>query len=402
MEQQRFIKRGRDVFTASDRGDEIEKIPTGVYTVKFNPMIGFYLGQQEDITLPTKLYGAVEGRARKALSTFKSREGVNTGVILSGNKGSGKTLLSRVISALALKDEMPVILVEEPYSGQAFNEFMNSITQRVVVFIDEFEKKYREHEKQNELLSLMDGTGVNNKMFILTMNDGNVSEFLLSRPNRMFYHWRYAKLEEEVMLGYCNDNLDNKEHLDRIRVFWGISTDISFDVLQSIVEELNRYPDRPFVELILDMNVALGNATKMPVATTSVIWGDKKLHANSHTMGIDLIAIHEGDYTFNVSYELESWEDFLAHIKFFGEGNCYHRNYFLMSKHKEGAEITQEMMDDFDGDFRAYIKLDASTDSFSTIKGARFDRLIGGRPFSALVTPVKGKTEKDILEGLFS
>lgn len=402
MEQQHFVARGKNVFTASDRGDEIPHIPVGVYVVDYNPMAGgFFLRRQEDMTLPSKLYGTVEPRARKVLNTFNSRTGKNTGVLLSGNKGSGKTLLSRTICALALTEEKPVLLIEEAYMGTEFNQFMNSITQPIVVFIDEFEKKYNDHDKQNGLLSLLDGTGVNNKLFIMTTNDGAVSEFLLSRPSRLFYHWRYVKLEEEVMLGYCEDTLVNKDFLPKIRVLWGISTDMSFDVLQSVVEELNRYPDASFVDLILDMNVTLGEATRMHCRTAKVTWGEETLKVNDPHVMVDLVQVHEGTALFNVGFELDNWADMSKFIAAFGKSNCYHYNRELAEIAKE-REVTQEDLEDFETPFKAYMRLDNATDSFSTTKGARFERQVDGKLLTIIVEPMKAKTEKDMLEKLFS
>lgn len=402
MEQQHFVARGKNVFTASDRGDEIPAIPTGVYVVDYNPMAGgFFLRRQADMTLPEKLYGTVEPRARKVLNTFNSRTDKNTGVLLSGNKGSGKTLLSRTICALALEEDKPVLLIEEAYMGTEFNQFMNSITQPVVVFIDEFEKKYNDHDKQNGLLSLLDGTGVNNKLFLATTNDGQVSEFLLSRPSRFFYHWRYVKLEEEVLLGYCNDVLVNKDFLPKIRVFWGISTDMSFDVLQSVVEELNRYPDANFVDLILDMNVTLGEATRMHCRTTKVTWGDEELKVHDAHVMVDLVAVHEGSHLFNIGFELDNWKDMATFISAMGKSNCYHYNRELVEISKE-REPTEEDLEDFETPFKAYLRLDTATDTFSTTKGARFERQIDGKLFTVTIEPMKAKTEKDMLERLFS
>lgn len=398
---QHFVQRNGDVFLASDRGDEIPRIPTGVYTVKFNPMIGFYLKAHGAFEMPTKTYGNAAERAAKVISTFKSREGKNTGVLLSGNKGSGKTMLSRIVCALAVAEDMPVLLIEEPFAGSDFNAFMNSITQPIVAFIDEFEKKYNDHDKQNGLLSLLDGTGVNNKLFMATTNDGAVSEFLLSRPSRIFYHWGYQKLEEEVLIGYCQDNLVNLNFLPQIQVLWGISTDMSFDVMQSVVEELNRYPEQDFVDLLLDMNVTLGSATKQVMRVTSAKWGEDDLNASSHMMHVDLVNVHQGNELFSIPFQLDRFEDQLAFQNALGKNGVYHYNSAIFEKYKEGT-MTDEDRENLDSDFKVWLKLDFKTDSFSTTKGARFERKIDGKLFSVVIEPAKGQTEKDLLRKLFS
>lgn len=397
-----FVKRGKDVFIASDRGDEFPQLAPAVYVVKYDPMAQiFFLTEQAAMHMPGKTYGNAAARATKILTTFADRENRNTGVLLSGNKGSGKSLLAKLVCASGLELGYPVLLVEQAFAGTAFNEFMNSITQRVIVFIDEFEKKYNDHDKQNGLLSLLDGTGVNNKLFLTTTNDGAVSEFLLSRPERMFYHWRYAKLEEEVLIGYCQDNMNNKDLIPKMRIFWNLSTDMSFDIMQSIVQETNRYPDQSFIDLVYDMNVTFGNATSMNLLVKSIKWGDTELEINDRLLRTDLVQIHEGNAQFTVSTELDSWDEQKAFIKAFGKADTYHYNYALAEAEKTGS-IPPEVMEGFDTSFKIYMRLDDRTDTFSTDKGAVFERMVDGRQFRVEMTPARGRSEYDLLNRIFS
>lgn len=398
---QRFVKSGKNVFQASDRGSEIELIPAGVYVLKYSQMTGFFLTQQTDMVVPGKTYGNCVARATKVLKTYQSRSSQNTGVLLSGNKGSGKTMLSKVICAAGVELEMPVILIEEPFIGTEFIQFMNNITQPTIVFIDEFEKKYDDHDKQNGLLSLLDGTGVNNKLYIATTNDAAVSEFLLSRPSRFFYHWRFQKLELEVLEGYCDDNLKNKDFLPKIKIMWGISTDMSFDILQSVVEELNRYPDDEFVDSILDMNIALGNATRVHMKVEEATLGGETVKTTNGHTAIDLIEVHEGKARFSVDLRIDSWEEMKTYLKALGKSNCYHYNYNIEEAEKAG-NVTPETMEGFDPSLKLYLGLNFSTDTFSTSTGANIVRYVEGRPLVIKLIPHGGLSEKDILKRLFS
>jgi hypothetical protein len=103
----------------------------------------------------------------------------------------------------------------------------------------------RHNEKkppQSALLSMMDGIDKTKRMFIFTENSQlDVSEFMLNRPSRVYYHFKYKKLDEASIMGYCKDkNVDiavTKDIIDlarRLRIF-------SFDMLQSIVEEHLRF-----------------------------------------------------------------------------------------------------------------------------------------------------------------
>ena len=56
-------------------------------------------------------------------------------------KGSGKTLLAQHTSILAAKEHgIPTIVVNKPWFGDNFNSFIQSISQPLIIFFDEFEK----------------------------------------------------------------------------------------------------------------------------------------------------------------------------------------------------------------------------------------------------------------------
>lgn len=296
MSDQMFVIRNKNVFMASDRGDEIPEIPVGYYTLCEHPMAGLYLQRVDDFDLPKKMYGNTIARADKITSTFLDRPGRTTGALLSGNKGAGKSLLSRAICVNAVAKGLPVIILEQPFAGPGFDNFMNSIKQPVVVFIDEFEKKYDEPEKQNALLSLLDGTGQGHKMYLMTSNSADVSTFLLNRPSRIFYHMQYKKLDEEVMLGYCADHLQNPDHLKKIQTLWALSTDMSFDILQSLVEELNRYPNVDFLSLLDDMNISMsGQMMKRFTLKEVTVDGERVRINEGQNAHVHLVYFQDGD-----------------------------------------------------------------------------------------------------------
>lgn len=374
-----FVQSGNTFFTARDRGNVIPVLEGGVYLVKFNPIDGYHLVRQDNMHLPEKTYGANEGRTLKIINTFLSRENVNTGVLLSGNKGSGKTLLSKSVCIKLAEAGYPVILLEDAFAGTDFNQFMNSIIQRCVVMIDEFEKKYSKEEHQNMLLSLLDGTGVNNKLFLLTSNSDKVSEFLLSRPSRLFYHWHYGKLSEDVLVGYCEDKLKDKKHVDNMRTLLNVSSDMSFDVLQAVVEELNRYPESDFVDLLCDMNINLGDALKARYSLESIKWGDRELQNPSVSREVNLIDLQERKVGMSFTTTASSFKDLLELEKGLGIKNFFHYNSGLMRQLEEGKITIEEIEEsgDYDSDARFNMDFDPERDHLST-DNLIFTREVGG------------------------
>jgi hypothetical protein len=218
-----------------------ESLPVGNYSLKFSPMEGFYLEEVEAFRMPTKIYGDCLRNADRIVNTFMKRNG-NTGVLLTGEKGSGKTLLARQIS---IQSDLPVIIINSDYSGDNFNSFLSSIAQPCIVFLDEFEKTYN-RESQEKILTLLDGTYQSQKLFLLTSNDKyRIDDHMKNRPGRIFYLIEFGGLEESFITEYCQDNLKDQSYLpDMLRVSRLFDV-FNFDLLTAIVEESNRYGDNP-------------------------------------------------------------------------------------------------------------------------------------------------------------
>ena len=218
-----------------------ESLPVGNYTVRFSPMDGFSLEQVEPFRMPGKVYGDCLRNADRIVNTFTKRDG-NTGVLLTGEKGSGKTLLARQI---AIQSGLPVIIINSDHSGDNFNSFLSSITQPCIVFLDEFEKTYN-RESQEKILTLLDGTYQSRKLFLLTSNDKfRIDNNMKNRPGRIFYLIEFGGLEEEFIIEYCRDNLNDQSYLTDVVRVSRLFDIFNFDLLAAIVEESNRYGENP-------------------------------------------------------------------------------------------------------------------------------------------------------------
>ena len=242
-----------------------ETIEPQIYVVKYSDMSGYYLqikGKQFD--LPSKLYGTVEHRATRVISTYTTRES-STGVLAVGDKGAGKSLLSKLICNKAVTElGLPVLVIEHPYSGSDFNRFIEDIGD-CVLFFDEFGKTYASfHDKndnhvdnQEDLLSLMDGHVKGKYLFLVTENnERDINEYMKDRPGRLYYRFRYKKLEEAAILDYCQDKGVSEDNTTEIIAHVGLVKQFSFDMLAAIVTEHLTY-DSPISEVVEVLNISL-------------------------------------------------------------------------------------------------------------------------------------------------
>ena len=228
----------------------LDVLPPRVYTVKFAQFVGFYLEITKDkLELPDKIYGKTPERVQKCLDTYKDRD-ASTGILMTGDKGTGKTLLMSLLANEVIdKLELPVLLIKDAYAGSEFVSFIESIGQCCLVF-DEFGKMYAASDRHNgdnevpqkALLTLMDGVDKTKRMFIMTENSElDINDFMLNRPSRIYYHFKYKKLDEASVVGYCNDNGVSEDAAKEIIDLSRRSRVFSFDMLQSIVEEHLRF-----------------------------------------------------------------------------------------------------------------------------------------------------------------
>lgn len=107
----RIIKVGNTFRTYDDSLETFDKLPAQNYVVRFQKNSGFFLEKYADIEIKEKTYGVHMSKVEKVLKAFPKAE-KNLGVILSGNKGIGKSLFAKTLAVEATKVGLPVIIVD--------------------------------------------------------------------------------------------------------------------------------------------------------------------------------------------------------------------------------------------------------------------------------------------------
>ena len=240
-----YMKSGNTFRVSSKEAMDLhETLPAGNYTIGQDMMGNLFLEKIESFTIGTKLYGDTTRHTDRMLRTFMDRD-VSTGVLLNGEKGSGKSLLAKNLSVRAAEEGIPTIVINQPWVGDRFNSLIQSIEQPCVVLFDEFEKVYGEDE-QEQMLTLLDGVFPSKKLFVLTCNDKwRIDKHMRNRPGRIFYMLDFKGLDPDFIREYCEDRLNNKEYIERIVQITGTFSAFNFDMLKALVEEMNRYNEPP-------------------------------------------------------------------------------------------------------------------------------------------------------------
>lgn len=238
-----FLRRG-NMFRVTDSAnlDIRDHLPAGTFQVMFDGMANeFYLEDLPMQDIPGKRYGSVDVVADRIIAAFLKR-GRNTGILMNGEKGSGKTMTSRRISEVLRSMGMPTLIVSNQFAGVEFNAFMASINQPCMVLFDEFEKVYTDEKAKGQLLSLLDGVVASNKLMVLTSNsDRGLNNAMINRPGRLLYRLDYHGVEEAAVREYCADNLINKDDTYSVIRVSNMVANFNFDMLVNLVEEMNRF-----------------------------------------------------------------------------------------------------------------------------------------------------------------
>ena len=254
------IKIGTKVEIYNDTVMTYNELPARAYIVRFEKMTGFYLDEYADIQVnEDKIYGEHMKKVQKVLCAY-GKFGRNLGVILSGAKGIGKSMFAKLLSVEAIRKGIPIIVVDQYIPGIA--SYIEAIDQGVMVLFDEFDKTFGdvrpsegEVEPQAALLSLFDGISQGKKLFVITCNDiRKLNDFIVNRPGRFHYHFRFDYPSADEIRTYLYDKL-GETHYHEIEsiVAFSRKVDLNYDCLRAIVFEVNN--GESFHSAVEDLNI---------------------------------------------------------------------------------------------------------------------------------------------------
>lgn len=250
-----FIKAGNKILNKPN-GFDYDLINGKVYNLKYERYgVGSYFEEDGSLNLPKKVYTTKDDDIfiKRVNTYFEKTSKLSTGVMLSGVKGTGKTVMAKVI---AKNSNLPVIVVDEDFPTSQINDFFRKFSTPVAVIFDEVDK----HWDTEDLLGWLDGVQTNAKKLVLfTCNDEDqVNEYLKDRCSRVRYTRHF-------------ETNDNARFLKEILKDKGIAEDeiestytfivnnfnlLSIDNILSFIDEKLMLPELSNEHLLKDMNIS--------------------------------------------------------------------------------------------------------------------------------------------------
>lgn len=249
-----FIKHNGQIIPKPE-GLDYSLVNGKVYSLVYDREVGGnYLIEDKDFEFPTTYY--LDDKDNKFISrtinTFQNTAKMTTGILLSGLKGSGKTLMAKKI---AKESGLPIIVIDPKVCADEIEGFFQNIDTEVCIIFDEIDKYWN----TRYLLSFFDGVKPTcKKIVICTCNDEKeINNYLNDRCSRIRYKKTFDSLNKEAVAGVINDVIKNKDKSEAAAEYIcsSIST-ISYDNVVVFAEELKNNPDDSFDDIVEFLNIS--------------------------------------------------------------------------------------------------------------------------------------------------
>lgn len=372
----KIISTGSEYRIVDDSLKTYNVLPAKIYTIQFSKQMGFFLEEFNEITINEKIYGVHEKKVIKVLNSFKRAER-NLGVILSGDKGIGKSLFAKLLVERAIKNGTPVIIADSYYPGIA--SFIQSIEQEIVILFDEFDKTYAgKHEDreslldpQTEMLTLFDGISTGKKLFIITCNElRNLNDYLVNRPGRFHYHFRFDYPKGDEIREYLIDKGITDENEIKKVIAFASKIKLNFDCLRAITFELS--DGSSFEEAIGDLNII--NLNREEYIVILYFNGGKRIKTISR-----MIDLFDGNDEITLDIEVPGFSYWtlgeLTFIPTDAEFDISKGLYVIDSKNATWSQRMTIDEDDSDSEKKAFNEWNGAEFQYATI-ARKYDRSI--------------------------
>lgn len=282
----KFLKVGKNVsFKFNTDGLECDLTPGMVYNIKVDSYTKVVsLEETTPFSMPSKVYCTSRDKRfiDKVLNSYKLSENGFTGVMLSGLKGSGKTIMAK---SIANESNLPIINIDKSIRPWALKVLVELLGDTNICFMfDELDKLLEDYD-DSALLQILDGADTKGKHMILFTcnNEKYISEYLIDRCSRIRYWRKFDEMSPSLIMEVLNDKLNDKKEVESLTDFIKDNFEIcSFDNIASFINEVNNYPTTTFEELFEDMNLTPKNGQIKPAKRNSGFIKSNKKRSESY------------------------------------------------------------------------------------------------------------------------
>ena len=269
-----FVKSGSKILPKPN-GIDYNLINGKAYDLKWDDWSNMaYLAENGELNLPSKIYELNEDKIfkKRVLNSFNNHEN-SIGVMLAGTKGTGKTMLAKVI---AKESNLPIIIVDSPFPTNRLIGFFKQFSTPVCLIFDEIEKNFN----TGRMLDFLDGVEkTTKKLVLMTCNELNkVSEYLQDRCSRIRYVRKYDINDNLAFLPMLIENKEIK-NAEIVRKF--VEERFKLPSIDNMNAFLNEVKDLEDEDISLDDIVKYMNINTYPPKQSSTESTSEEIKTNS-------------------------------------------------------------------------------------------------------------------------
>ena len=186
----KFIKQGNDI-SVLPRGLEYELEPGKVYDLKIREIWGRTITDFKlngEMNMPPAIYQTKKDKmfVERVLQNYLQADKNTTGVLLTGDKGTGKSVTAKIIAS---KANLPIVIINPDTEENLLEGFFKEFDTPICILLDEVDKNF----STKNMLTFLDGMHKTaKKLVIMTANEEDgLSNFIKNRCSRIRYYRHY-------------------------------------------------------------------------------------------------------------------------------------------------------------------------------------------------------------------
>jgi hypothetical protein len=223
---------GQHVVVTKPPLPELKILPPLVYRLNYDEKADQIAFSNEDSSfqVPEVIHGAKYRAYLEMIWKEYRKQTIALGVLLTGVKGSGKSLLAELLGNKMITGMRPVIIIDKKVSIDVILRMLK-IAGPCMVYFDEM-SKYFDREEQDRLLPLFSNTSIKETLFVVADNDtSRLSEYIQDRPGRFLYHIRFDGIGKDICDEICGQYKLLPQVMEHIHAYI-VENKISIDVMR--------------------------------------------------------------------------------------------------------------------------------------------------------------------------